>query len=93
MGGDRRELSNPAIDTARVHQWILRHGQCSEDLPVQVEKLDLSTVLKFYGIEQHDAHHALSDAFITAQLWQRMIPRLKASRIRNLGDALKIASL
>ena len=93
LGGSRRELANPAIDTARAHQWILLHGHYSEDLPVQLEKLDLPTLLKFYGLELHAAHHALSDAFTTAQVWQRMIPKLKANRVGNLGDLLKIAGV
>lgn len=93
LGGSRRELANPAIDTARAHQWILLHGHYSEDLPVQLEKLDLPTLLKFYGLELHAAHHALSDAFTTAQVWQRMIPTLKANRVGNLGDLLKIAGV
>lgn len=93
LGGGRRELANPAIDTARVHQWILRHGHCSEDLPLQLERLDLPTVVKFYGLESHPAHHALADAFMTAQVWQKMMPRLNTSKVHTLGDALKIAGV
>lgn len=84
------KLSNPAIDTARVHHWILRHGTYSEDLSVQLENLDLSTVAKFYGLDAHDAHHALSDAFLTARMWQRMLHTLQAKGVGNLGKLLRI---
>lgn len=86
------KLENPAVCTARLHQWILRHGAYSEDLPVQLEKLDLPTLAKFYNIPVQDMHHALSDAFVTAQLWQRMLHVLQKRGIDNLKKLLKIGS-
>ena len=32
LGNQQHELSNPAIDTARVHRWILQNGPFHEDL-------------------------------------------------------------
>ena len=64
-------LRNPAVDTARVHQWLLRHGPHSENLPLQLEKLDLPRVVQFYELEVDNAHHALSDAFVTSRLCKR----------------------
>jgi len=91
MDGTGHKLSNPAVDTARVHQWILRHGQYSEDLHIQLEKLDIATLAKFYNLEMHDAHHALDDAFLTARVWQVMMHRAQVLGIRNLGELLRIA--
>lgn len=88
--GHRQDFDNPAVDTARVHHWILRHGPYSEDLPVQLERLDLATVAKFYGLDSHDAHHALSDAFHTAQVWQKMIYALQSKGVGKLGELLRI---
>lgn len=51
MGQSGHTINNPAIDTARVHQWILRHGPYSEELSVQLEKMDLATLAKFYSLE------------------------------------------
>ena len=93
LGGSRHELDNPAIDTARVHHWIVRHGHHSEDLSVHLERLDLATLAKYYGLEVKDAHHALSDALLTAELWQRMIPILQKKGIRKLKPLLRIASI
>ncbi len=84
------ELSNPAIDTARVHHWILRHGHYSEDLSVQLENLDLTTLAKFYNLDVQDAHHALSDAFLTARVWQKMLYTLQAKGVRDLQKLLGI---
>jgi DNA polymerase-3 subunit epsilon len=91
MDATGHKLNNPAVDTARVHQWLLRHGRYSEDLHIQLEKLDLATLAKHYGLELHDAHHALDDAFLTARVWQVMMRKAQAQGIRNLGELLKIA--
>jgi len=87
------KLDNSAVCTARVHQWILRQGPYTEDLPVQLEKLDLPTLAKFYNVEQTDAHHALSDAFITACLWQKMLFKLRAKGVDSLRRLLKIGGI
>ena len=93
MGQSGHTFSNPAIDTARVHHWILRHGRYSEDLPVQLENLDLATLAKFYTLDVQDAHHALSDAFLTARVWQKMLYTLQANGVRNLGKLLRIGGV
>jgi DNA polymerase III subunit epsilon len=91
MDATGHKLPNPAVDTAKVHQWLLRHGRYSEDLHIRLEKLDLTTVATHYGLEVHDAHHALDDAFLTAQVWQVMLNKAQAQGIRNLGELLRIA--
>ena len=90
MGQTGHKFSNPAIDTARVHRWILRHGPYSEDSFVQLEQLDLATLAKFYSLDVQDAHHALSDAFLTARVWQKMLYLLQAKGIGNLRKLLSI---
>jgi|CZKR01.1.fsa_nt_gi DNA polymerase-3 subunit epsilon len=90
MGQTGHKFNNPAIDTARVHRWILRHGPYSEDLSVQLEQLDLATLAKFYSLDVQDAHHALSDAFLTARVWQKMLYLLQAKGIGNLRKLLSI---
>lgn len=84
------KFGNPAIDTARVHRWVLRHGPYSENLSAQLEKLDLATLAKFYGLEVQDAHHALADAFLTARVWQKMLYTLQAKGIENLRKLRRI---
>src|SRR5579864_4288001 len=90
MGESGHKINNPAIDTARVHQWILRRGPYSEELSAQLEKMDLATLAKFYSLEVQDAHHALSDAFLTARIWQKMLYTLQAKGVRNLRKLLSV---
>ena len=85
-------FENPAVDTARVHHWLLRQGPYHDELPLQLEKLDLESVATFYGCVPESSHHALADAFLTARIWQKMLVRLHKSSVRNLGKLLKIAA-
>lgn len=90
MGQTGHRFNNPAIDTARVHHWILRHGPYSEELSVQLEKMDLATLAKFYNLDVQDAHHALCDSFLTARIWQKMLYALQAKGVRNLRKLLSV---
>jgi DNA polymerase-3 subunit epsilon len=91
LGDEQQQLSNPAIDTARVHRWLLQNGPWSEDLEQQTENISLAALAKIYDLEFREAHHALEDAFVTARLWQKQISRLERMKIRNLGELLRIA--
>lgn len=93
MSQTGHQFSNPAIDTARVHHWILRHGPYAEDLSTQLDRLDLATLAKFYNLEVQDAHHALSDAFLTARVWQKMLYALQAKGVTSLRKLLRIAGV
>ena len=37
-----------------------------------------------------EAHHALEDAFVTARLWQKLLAKLEAMKIANLGNLLRV---
>jgi DNA polymerase III epsilon subunit-like protein len=93
MGQSGHTFSNPAIDTARIHHWILRHSRYSEDLPVQLENLDLATLAKFYSLDVQNAHHALSDAFLTARVWQKMLYTLKGKGVGTLRKLLSLGGV
>ncbi len=93
MGETGYELDNPVICTARVHQWLLRQGRYSEDLSAHLERLDLATVAKSYHLEMQDAHHALSDAFLTARLWQKMLYALQARKVDRVGRLMRIGGV
>ncbi len=91
MDATGHKLNNPGVDTARVHHWLLRRGPFSEDLHIQLEKLGLTSLATHYGLEVHDAHHALDDAFLTARVWRVMMRKVQAQGIHNLAELLKIA--
>jgi len=93
LGSTGHRLENPAIDTARVHRWIVRHSGYTDDLAHRLEQVDLRSLAAAYHLESHEAHHALDDAFLTARLWQKLIHILHAMHIRDLDGLLRIAGV
>ena len=91
LGGQQHELSNPAIDTAKAHRWILRNSSWREDLEQQMANISLAALAKLYDLDFHEAHHALEDAFVTARLWQKILAKLEGLKVATLGDLLRVA--
>lgn len=90
-GGESYLLTAPAIDTYRVQRWLdVRRNAYKGDRGHQMESVDLASLAGRYGIEMSDAHHALYDALITAQLWQRLIFELKLMGLQTLRQVLRI---
>jgi DNA polymerase-3 subunit epsilon len=87
----RSRLENPAVDTHTIHEWLLENSrEFKKHYRGGSDKSDLFSVAKRYGIAIDATHHALHDAFITAQLFQRCIYFLEESGIRSLSDLLDI---
>ena len=91
LGGHGHDLNNPAVDTARVHRWILRNGHPTDDAGHRHDDLSLETLAAEYALPVHHMHHALGDAFLTAQLWQKLMFKLEPLGIRTLGQLMRIA--
>jgi DNA polymerase III subunit epsilon len=91
LGDQQHELSNPAIDTAKAHRWILQNSPWREDLEQQMANISLAALARLYELDFSEAHHALEDAFVTARLWQKIQPRLERMKIATLGDVLRVA--
>jgi len=84
-------LRNPAIDTYKLYAWIREkeenlcafHGGLSE-------AADLFTLAKKYRIPVQKAHNAIADAFITAQLFQRLISQAPRWGLATVGDLVRV---
>ncbi len=91
--GAATALSEPAVDTARVQRWLdLRQNRYREDRGHHVENVDLFSLAHRYGLEVLETHHALYDAFLTAQFWQRQMQQLDQTAVRTLGELLRIGA-
>lgn len=84
-------LGVPALDTARAFHWLMLQRALADGHDRVGAALDLASVAAHYGITVHDAHQALVDAFVTAQVWQRLLPELEAAGVSTLGRAMRIA--
>jgi DNA polymerase-3 subunit epsilon len=93
LGDQEHELSNPALDTARAHRWILENGPWREDLEQQLTNISLAALAKVYNLDFVEAHDALEDAFVTARLWQKLLIKLESMKVTNLGDLMRVAKV
>lgn len=88
-----RRFTNQMICTARVHHWIVSKQPFKEDQFRDLEVADLESLARNYEFDFHEAHHALDDAFVTAQLWQRQIHLLSELGVRTLRKLLRLAKI
>ncbi|HEX6878737.1 MAG TPA: 3'-5' exonuclease [Terriglobales bacterium] len=91
LRGSGGRLDNPVLDTAAAHRWLEQHEHHLRGLAEVQGRFDLASLASRYGVEMRDAHHALYDAFLTAQLWQKLLRRLEAAGVNTLREALRIA--
>jgi DNA polymerase III subunit epsilon len=80
-----------ALDTARAFHWLQLQKSLVAGHDHVAAALDLPSVAAYYGVPVHDSHHALVDAFVTAQVWQRILHDLEAGGVTTLRRALRIA--
>jgi DNA polymerase-3 subunit epsilon len=83
-------LAVPAVDIAELYVWM--HGRnllqrCIKEPPGQP---DLYTLADCLDIAIAESHHAMVDAFITAQVFQRFLPLLQQEGIATVGDLVRI---
>ncbi|MEM2002389.1 MAG: 3'-5' exonuclease [Candidatus Methanomethylicaceae archaeon] len=80
-----KELGSKHIDIREVERWILRR----KGLPAP-HSFDLLDLLNKYQIEDIPRHNALSDAYLTARVFQKQMPFLIATEIK-LRDLIEIS--
>ncbi len=85
-------LKNRALDTSTLHDWLYDNdSRFARHYHGMTMKSDLFSMAQKYGVDGGKAHNAFSDAYITAQLFQRFVPFLPGCGIKTLKELLKIA--
>lgn len=69
-------MKNPAVDTLSLYGWVRRHCKERQGLPVSFSDSGLFDIARLFGVDVRNAHNALTDAFITAQIFQQFLPVL-----------------
>ncbi|MCX8033762.1 MAG: 3'-5' exonuclease [Thermodesulfovibrio sp.] len=78
-----------AIDTLLIYKWLIKRGI----LPMHFsDKNSLEDIALSMDIEPKELHDALSDAFTTAQIFQKLLAYLGDIRIFTVGELLDIGS-
>ena len=85
-------LENSAMDTATLHDWLYDNDSgFARHYQGMTLKSDLFSMARKYGVEGGKSHNAFSDAYITAQLFQRFAPFLPQCGVKTIKDLLKVA--
>lgn len=84
------EIYKPlAIDTFNIYKWLIEKGV----LPAEFEKNNsLKDIAVSLEITPRELHDAMADAFITAQIFQRLIVLLGEVKIFTLGQLLNLGN-
>lgn len=86
-----KDLFDPVgIDTLLIYKWLINKGIFSQDF---INKNSLEDIALSLGIEVRELHDALSDAFITAQIFQKLIFYLAELKIFTIGELINIGSI
>jgi len=80
-------VKNSVVDVFMTYKWIKQ--RMGEDLP---DNASLYEIAKECGVPVKDAHNAISDAFITAQVLQRLLHTLSNLGIKSVGELLSVSN-
>lgn len=87
-----RPLLSPALDTYVLYEWLDRRQSPHPAFATPLKDRKLYEVARRFDIPVSGAHNALMDAFLTAQVFQRLIPLLMRAGIRTIGELLSIGN-
>ena len=84
-------LGNLVVDTSILHEWIMQHnGDSFRRFGNATGKKDLFSLAKKYKVPVSEAHNALMDAFVTAQLFQKFLSYLPVLGVKNVRDLVRV---
>jgi len=81
---------NPAVDTLSLYGWLRHRFPENPALGAALPGLSLFELARLFDIPVAEGHTALGDAYITAQLFQRLLPLLVEAGIRDLKSLLRV---
>jgi len=84
-------IANPALDTWPLYSWLSSRTPHDDGpgLP-RLQDQRLPTLARALGVPGRGEHNALGDAFVTAQVFQRLLHRLGRWGVTTAGDLLRI---
>ena len=82
------KIPNPMIDTMSL-AIRLEHGPHADRNQVNPEHYGLDALCDRYGILAEDRHTAAGDAFLTAQLFLKLLKLAASKGIQNYGELIR----
>jgi len=81
---------NPAVDTLSLYGWLRHRLPEHPALSAALPGLSLFELARRFDIPVAEGHTALGDAYLTAQLFQRLLPLLLEAGISDLKSLLRV---
>lgn len=85
-----RVLPNASVDTFSIYQWLRKRGHAPDCPAGPLERHRLYDIANCFDVPVYSAHNAVSDAYTTAQLFQRFLPLLTEGGADDIDDLLQI---
>lgn len=82
------KLPNPVIDTLSL-AIRLEHGPQADPSRIHMEAYGLDKLCQRYGLEMDDRHTAAGDAFLTAQLFLKLLKVAEKKGIRTYKELMR----
>jgi len=83
-------LRHPAVDTLSLYGWLRKRHAEHPAFQTGLGDFHLATLAGAFGIHVEQAHTALGDAYVTAQLFQRFLPLLADLGVTHLAGLLRV---
>lgn len=86
-------IANPVLDTWPLYDWLSNHipNDAGAGLP-RLQDQRLPALAHALGVPSRGEHNALGDAFVTAQVFQRLLCRLEKWGVTTTGDLLRLGN-
>jgi DNA polymerase-3 subunit epsilon len=83
-------LGHPIVDTLSLYGWLRLRQQEHPAFALPIVGLSLFDLARAFEIPVEAAHSAIGDAYVTAQLFQRFLPRLADAGVTDLASLLRV---
>lgn len=84
------KLTNPAIDIYVLYEWMTCKQMLKSRHSSEQANKNLYTIAADLNVSVSASHHALADAYITAQIFQRFLALLRREGVTSIGMLLNI---
>jgi DNA polymerase-3 subunit epsilon len=87
-----KPFRNAAVDTLSLYGWLRQRDAEHPALSLDKPGGSLFDLAAAFQIPVEEAHTALGDAYVTAQLFQRLLPLLAQAGVRDLSSLCRVGS-
>jgi DNA polymerase-3 subunit epsilon len=88
----REPLRNAAVDTLSMYGWLRRRSIDHPAFALELPAPSLFDLAEAFEIPVEEAHSAIGDAYVTAQLFQRFLPFLQQAGVESLAGLCRVGN-